>query len=298
MARDNRRRLGNYLLRPRLQFRYGLAFFFLTVLGAGLVQLVSYLAVSRVVGRILGEAGESAAVLAPAMEVAIQSELLRTIWTLPLVGIATLTLTAIVLHRFIGPLVPIRRHIRNLTDGDYDARLQLRANDELFEVADHLNELSETLKMRQAAESRQSPIAVRRAAGFSLIELLVILAVVMVIGMLGVAQFITAYDRARQRSTLADMRTIAAANGAYSVDNGAYADDYEDLTPYYLGVLPPIDRWGFAWEYAYVDEVYTLSSQGADGVSGPAAPAGWDGDPFECDLIVMNGTFTQAPATN
>ncbi|HJO02746.1 MAG TPA: hypothetical protein QGG47_02090 [Acidobacteriota bacterium] len=298
MAKDNRRRLRNYLLRPRQQFRYALALFFLTSIGAGLVQLASYLAVRQVIGRVLREAGESAVALESAIDGAVRTELLRTIWTLPVLGIATLVFTAVVLHRFIGPLVPISRHLGKLIEGDYEAHSRLRAKDELVDVADRLNELSTTLKARHGAEAEKAPLKSTGTDRFSLIELLVILAVVMVIGMLGVAQFITAFDRARQRGTLADMRTIAAANGTHAVDTGDYADSFADLTPYYLGTVPPIDRWGYAWSYEHTDTSYTLSSQGSDGLSGPAAPTGWDGDPFECDLVVMNGTFTQAPATD
>ncbi len=228
----------------------------------------------------------------------MRTELLRAMWVLPLLGIATLVLTAVVLHRFIGPLVPIGRHIRKLSDGDYDAFSRLRAKDELNEVAGDLNELSATLKARYDSTAEEPQRAANGTDGFSLVELLVILAVVMVIGMLGVAQFITAFDRARQRGALADMRTIAAANGTHAVDKGDYAADVADLTPYYLGVLPPIDRWGFAWGYTYSNKTYTLSSQGADGTAGPAAPTGWDGDPFECDLVLSNGAFIQSPATN
>ncbi len=298
MARNSRRRLRNYLLRPRLQFRYALVFFFLASIGAGLAQLVSYLAVRRVLERILTEAGTSAAALAPVIDVAIRTELLRAVWILPILGIVALVLTVIVLHRFVGPLVPISRHIRRLAEGDYDAHSQLRAKDEFVEVADRLNKLSETLKARHGSASREAPRKATGTDGFSLIELLVILAVVMVLSMIGVAQFITAYDRARQRGTLADMRTIAVANGTYAVDQGDYADSFADLTPKYLGAVPPIDRWGFAWSYEHTVESYTLTSLGSDGASGPAAPAGWNGDPYECDLVLWNGAFTQSPVTN
>ncbi len=37
MAKSNRRRLRNYLLKPRLQFRYALVFFFLSTAGAAVV---------------------------------------------------------------------------------------------------------------------------------------------------------------------------------------------------------------------------------------------------------------------
>jgi hypothetical protein len=83
-----------------------------------------------------------------------------------------------------------------------------------------------------------------------------------------------------------------------SVGSLLAVDSIEELTPYYLGVLPPIDRWRFAWTYEHSTSTYTLTSPGSDGASGPAAPAGWNGDPFECDLVVWNGAFTQAPATN
>ncbi len=138
----------------------------------------------------------------------------------------------------------------------------------------------------------------RQEAGFSLIELLVVLAVVMIIGMIAVSQFLTAYDRSRQRGTLADLRTLASANGTYSVDHGDYSSTLDGVAPYYLGTIPPVDRWGYAWEYSYVDGTYELSSRGSDGAVGPEPPMGWDGAPYECDLIVENGAFRQAPATS
>ncbi len=152
MARDSRRRLRNYLFRPRLQLRYALMFFFLASIGAGVAQLVSY----RVLERILSEAGASAAALAPVIDVTIRAELLRVVWILPILGIATAVFTVVVLHIFVGPLVPISRHIRRLTEGDYDMHSQLRAEDEFVEVVDDLNKLSETLKARHGTPSQEA----------------------------------------------------------------------------------------------------------------------------------------------
>lgn len=156
MARDSRRRLRNYLFRPRLQLRYALMFFFLASIGAGVAQLVSYLTVRRVLERILSEAGASAAALAPVIDVTIRAELLRVVWILPILGIATAVFTVVVLHIFVGPLVPISRHIRRLTEGDYDMHSQLRAEDEFVEVVDDLNKLSETLKARHGTPSQEA----------------------------------------------------------------------------------------------------------------------------------------------
>ncbi|NKB89126.1 MAG: HAMP domain-containing protein [Acidobacteria bacterium] len=289
----DRRKLKNILLQPRLQFRYAFKFFVFSALSIGAIQVVSYFLVSRVVERVLTEAGPQTAVLAPVIDMAVRTELLRSAWMLPVVCVAALAFTSKMLHRFIGPAVPIKRHVDRLADGDYGAELKTRSKDEMQDVVDSLNKLSGALRTRHSVTN--SEVRASREAGFSLVELLVVLAVIMIIGMIGVSQFITAYDRSRQRSTLGDLRTLASANGTYSVDHGDYADTLPDLAPYHLGTLPPVDRWGFAWEYSQSDSRYTLSSRGSDGAAGPAPPAAWDGEPFECDLVVQNGTFTQAP---
>lgn len=289
----DRRKLKNILLQPRLQFRYAFKFFVFSALAIGAIQVVSYFLVSRVVERVLTEAGPQSALLAPVVDMAVRTELLRSAWMLPLVCIAALAFTSKILHRFIGPAVPIRRHIDRLADGDYGAECRTRAKDEMQDVVASLNRLSQALRSRHSVAS--SEVRESREAGFSLVELLVILAVIMIIGMVGVSQFITAFDRSRQRSTLGDLRTLASANGTYSVDHGDYADSLPELAPYYLGTLPPVDRWGFAWTYAHADKAYTLTSRGADGADGPAPPVGWDGAPFEPDLVIENGAFTQAP---
>ncbi|MFQ5745316.1 MAG: prepilin-type N-terminal cleavage/methylation domain-containing protein, partial [Acidobacteriota bacterium] len=131
-------------------------------------------------------------------------------------------------------------------------------------------------------------------AGFSIIEVLVVLAVVAILAMLAVSQFVQAYDRSRQRSTLADMRSVAAANGMYRIDNSKYAQALTDLAPDYMDPIPTVDRWGYAWTYVGGSS-YSLTSRGSDGIAGPPPPADWTGEPFEADLVLQSGTFTQAP---
>jgi methyl-accepting chemotaxis protein len=45
-------------------------------------------------------------------------------------------------HRMIGPMVPIRRQIEALKNGDYSARVTLRKRDAFSELAEDLNELA------------------------------------------------------------------------------------------------------------------------------------------------------------
>lgn len=294
----NRRKLKNILLQPRLQLRYAFKFFVFSAFTIGAIQVVSYFLVTNVVQRVLNEAGGQSEMLAPVVDLAIRTELLRSAWMLPLVCIAALMFTSKMLHRFIGPAVPIKRHIDRLAAGEYGIECRTRSNDEMQEVVASLNALSQSLEARHTPAANLTSIDKRREAGFSLIELLALMAVIMIIGMVTVSQFIMAYDRSRQRSTLADMRTLAVANGTYAVDQGDYAPSLSDLQSYYLNPPPPVDRWGFAWGYTYSEGEYSVTSHGSDGAAGPPPPPNWAGDPFECDLVVENGIFVQAPGTS
>jgi len=291
----NRRKLRNILLAPRLQFRYAFKFFVFSAITTGALQMVSYFVVVGVVQRVLTAAGPQSETLAPVIDLAVRTELLRSTWMLLFVGLGALAFTTKILHRFVGPTVPIKRHLDRLAEGEYGAECRTRANDELQDIVASVNALSDRLQARSSAPDVTHIDQRRRQAGFSLIELLLVLALVMIIGTIAVGQFITAYDRSRQRSTLADLRSLAVANGTYSVDQGDYAPTLADLGPY-LNPPPLVDRWGFAWSYDYSEGRYSLTSYGSDGTAGPAPPASWNGDPFECDLVVSNGTFVQAPS--
>ena len=86
------------------------------------------------------------------------------------------------------------------------------------------------------------------------------------------------------------------ANATYRTDFGEYAAALSDIESAFGTPLPDGDAWGNSWNYSRTaDNQYTLSSYGLDGASGPAAPDPWVDEPFEADLIVTNGAFTQAP---
>jgi general secretion pathway protein G len=132
--------------------------------------------------------------------------------------------------------------------------------------------------------------------GFSLIELLIVVAIIGIIAAIGVPMLMDAIDRAKQRRTMGDMRTLVTANGTYMVDNQQYAPALADLQgDEYLQVVVVDDAWGNPLEYNTNQTNYTLISRGKDGVAGPAPPIPWVNDPFEPDLIVADGMFTQAP---
>jgi len=135
----------------------------------------------------------------------------------------------------------------------------------------------------------------RRDEGFSLIELLIVVAIIGIIAAIAVPQLMNAMDRGRQRRSMADMRNIATANGTIRVDTGAYAANLAALSPTYMQVAPAEDGWGTAWSYSTGADTYTITSLGSDAAAGPAPPATWVNEPYDPDIVMTDGQFTQAP---
>lgn len=135
----------------------------------------------------------------------------------------------------------------------------------------------------------------REQGGFSLIELLIVVAIIGIISTIAVPQLLDAIDRGRQRRTMADMRNLATANGTYRVDTGVYAAALSDLTPDYMQVVVDKDAWGTSFEYAVDSGDYTMESYGSDKADGPVPTSPWINGPYTGDLELTNGQFTQAP---
>ena len=105
-------------------------------------------------------------------------------------------------------------------------------------------------------------------------------------------------DREKQRRTMASMRLIATANGTMRVDTRAYAQSLMELqVKGYIREVPVNDAWGSSFVYTVGDDrqTYTLASLGSDSAAGPAPPSPWRDEPYEPDIVLSDGRFTQAP---
>lgn len=152
----------------------------------------------------------------------------------------------------------------------------------------------------------------RKVRGFTLIELLVTLAIIGVLSAIAVMSYLNVITKARQRRTMADMRTIAQAWESRAADAqtylvaGAgftfptpvygYGTLAGALSPTYVRQLPQFDGWNGAFQYsATANGVYGIRSAGSDGV--------FEGDDYtpgisedaDCDIVFSNGNFVVYP---
>lgn len=144
-----------------------------------------------------------------------------------------------------------------------------------------------------------------KSQGFTLTELLVSVTILSSIAAIAAPNLIDAVDRAKQKRTMAALRSIGTACEEYSLDNffypvastqgnASYLSPY--LTPRYMKVFPAQDGWGWNIQYGTSSggTGYTVRSLGKDGIKN-ASPIGPSFDP-NCDIVFQNGQFIAYPA--
>ncbi|MFQ5878231.1 MAG: type II secretion system protein [Acidobacteriota bacterium] len=139
-------------------------------------------------------------------------------------------------------------------------------------------------------------------AGFTLVELIIVVATVGIIAAVAVPNLLNALDKSRQKATMNDLRTIATAIESYAVDSSAYPVSITSwsalkplVDPYFIKDAPGSDGWSNSWEVATgaTGRDYSMISLGKDGASG--ARGGGKTTDFDCDIIFRTGQFFQWP---
>ena len=74
--------------------------------------------------------------------------------------------------------------------------------------------------------------------GFTLIELMIVIAIIGILAAIAIPQFAAYRQRAGDASTIADIRNVATAQEAYFVDNDTYAPNIGALDSSYGFVSP------------------------------------------------------------
>ncbi len=134
------RSMFRFLIYPGKQLKYAYFHFLIVGLAVLIVNAAAYYKYSQLVQINTHVATQSL------LYEYITFISLITIVTLVLVGVCTFFIVIIFLHRFVGPMLPLLRHLEALLAKDYSYRTFLRSDDEIKELGQKLNEVSEQLQ--------------------------------------------------------------------------------------------------------------------------------------------------------
>src|SRR5260221_7485754 len=99
---------------------------------------------------------------------------------------------------------------------------------------------------------------------FTLIELLIVVAIIGIIAAIAIPNLLNAIDRGKQKRTMADMRSIGTGIEAYAVDNNVYPVAATSaalkllVEPIYIKSMPTADGWSDNVHAASVHTPYAL----------------------------------------
>ena len=117
-----------------------------------------------------------------------------------------------------------------------------------------------------------------RNGGFTIIELLIVMAILGMLAVMVAPNLFNKADSARQDAARSQISSIGSALATYRLDVGQYPDDLEGLMRNdtgrstwdgpYLSKEVPRDPWGNEYQYTSNGSSYTLTSFGDDGRAG------------------------------
>lgn len=133
--------------------------------------------------------------------------------------------------------------------------------------------------------------------------LVVLVAIIGILAAIAIPNLLTALQRAKQKRTMADMRSVATTLEAYAREKKQWPPGHSvSEIAGELGGVPTTDAWGTLLGYeALPGGGYVIVSGGADKQFERDSLADYDERTtihFDCDIVFADGEFVQYPGGN
>jgi len=137
--------IKKYLTHPNIQLKYS----FLAAITVSICVLLSHFVLFYFLSSFLFQVYQTDAQSAAQISKLVEMSAVFSFVLFLVIFFLTFFVSILITHRFLGPMISIRRHFERLKSGDFSRPLQVRRTDEVHDLVEMINEYTHALENRQ-----------------------------------------------------------------------------------------------------------------------------------------------------